>query len=65
MKKLRVLHIAVQPVLVWDDGEELHAGPPIDALTLSTAGLAEFVDRLPIMLSDLESSLTPSDSDSD
>lgn len=23
MKKLRIAHIIVQPVLVWDDGEEL------------------------------------------
>ena len=29
MRRLRISHVVVQPVLVWDDGETLEPGPPL------------------------------------
>lgn len=33
-RRLRVLHVLIQPVLVWDDGETLTPGPLADPTPL-------------------------------
>lgn len=45
-RKLRVLHVLVQPVLVYDDGEELHPGPQTQPQMVSLRELAEMGDRV-------------------
>lgn len=46
-RKLRVAHVLVQPVLVWDDGEELipFASPP-NATQVSLSELDGLADRI-------------------
>lgn len=46
-RRLRISHLVVQPVLVWDDGEELQPGPPIDPVPMPLSQLATFADNLP------------------
>lgn len=46
-KKLRISHIIVQPVLVYDDGEELTPGPDIQAISVPLSRLTELADSLP------------------
>ena len=46
-KRLRILNVVVQPVLVWDDGEELTPGPPLDPVTVLGSKLVEFAEKLP------------------
>lgn len=38
-RRLRVVHVVVQPVLVWDDGVELTPGPTVDAVTVPLSAL--------------------------
>ena len=45
--KLRILHVVVQPVLVWDDGEELSTGPTAEPMALPLSELAGFAESLP------------------
>lgn len=58
-KRLRVSAIHVQPVLVWDDGEELHPGPTVDRLSLTPSQLAAFVENLSVQVAELAAQLTP------
>lgn len=53
MKRLRIAHIIIQPVVAWDDGEELQPGPGIDAVTLSPSAAAEFIANLPSQVAEL------------
>ena len=46
-KRLRISHVLVQPVVVWDDGDNLEPGPEVDALAVPYGQLAEFVTNLP------------------
>ena len=46
-KRLRLAHIILQPVLVWDDGTELTDGPDVQPLKLSLSGLEQFAVDLP------------------
>lgn len=46
-KRLRIAHVVVQPVLVWDDGEELSPGPAIQPLNVPLSQLAGLAARLP------------------
>lgn len=57
-KKLRVLKIAVQPELVWDDGTDLTPGPAIDPVVLTLPALAEFVANLPEQIAALAEQLS-------
>jgi sugar phosphate isomerase/epimerase len=45
-RRLRISHVVVQPVLVWDDGDELAPGPPAQAVQVSLAELDGYADRL-------------------
>ena len=58
MRHLRVLHVLVQPVLVWDDGVELAPGPQVDAVALPVSQLSGFADGLADEIEKLEQQLT-------
>lgn len=45
-RRLRVAHVIVTPVLVWDDGEELVPGPQADAIAVPLSALDGMADRL-------------------
>lgn len=47
MSKLRIAHIIVQPVLVWDDGEELTQGPELGQISIPLSKLTGFAESLP------------------
>lgn len=56
-RKLRISHLIVQPVLVWDDGDDFTPGPeaaPKQISTLETAGLR---DRLRAEVAALQAQL--------
>jgi len=54
-RKLRIQSLLIQPVLVWDDGEDLAPGPEVSTATVPRAQAAEFLDGLPAHISALES----------
>ena len=56
-RRLRISHVLVQPVLVWDDGDELEAGPQLNAVQLPASGLAEFAAQLPVQVAVLAEQL--------
>lgn len=60
-KSLRLLHIVVQPVLVWDDGEEITPGPQVDSFAATLSQLDGVAERLRAELSVLADSLSKSD----
>lgn len=41
-KRLRVAHLVIQPILVWDDGEHLEPGPPAEPVNVAFRDLEEF-----------------------
>lgn len=59
-KRLRISHVAVQPVLVWDDGEELSPGPQISPVTVPLSGLAGLAETLPVEVAALTEKLVSS-----
>lgn len=56
-RRLRIAHIIVQPVLVYDDGEEMTPGPVIDAAQLPVSKLASYAVRLPEQVAELAEKL--------
>lgn len=54
MKRLRLQHFVVQPVLVWDDGETLSPGPPVQAQALTLEGAQDLVETWPSKLAELQ-----------
>lgn len=46
-KRLRIAQVQVQPILMWDDGEELTPGPPVQAQGFTLAQLPAFIEELP------------------
>lgn len=44
--RLRVAHVIVQPVLAWDDGEELSPGPQASPITVPLSALAGLADQI-------------------
>lgn len=53
-RRLRVLHVIVQPVLVWDDGETLTPGPQASPVQLPVAEVATLAERLPAEIANLQ-----------
>lgn len=47
MSKLRIAHLSVTPVLVWDDGEELMPGPEVKPITIPLSQAAALIAGLP------------------
>lgn len=45
-RKLRVLHVLVQPVLVWDDGQDLLAGPEVQPQALPLSAMPELPEQI-------------------
>lgn len=45
-KRLRVAHVIVQPVLVYDDGEELTPGPSMATTQACLSELAALADEI-------------------
>lgn len=45
-RRLRISHVIVQPVLVWDDGEELSPGPTVTPISAPLFALPEMPTRL-------------------
>lgn len=56
-KRLRLLHLLVQPVLVWDDGSELTAGPDSQARALSLSDAQQVIARMPTEIEQLGAQL--------
>lgn len=56
-RRLRVLHVIVQPVLVWDDGQELTPGPQTAAATLPLSALADVTAALPAEVAQIEAQM--------
>lgn len=54
MKRLRIARIIVQPILVWDDGEELTDGPIVDPVQLPLSAVPGFIDSLPEQVAEIE-----------
>jgi hypothetical protein len=52
--RLRLQHFVVQPVVVWDDGEELLPGPAIEPQPLTLAGLRDLAETWGAKLAELE-----------
>lgn len=55
--RLRISHVVAQPVLVWDDGEELTPGPSIEAITVPLSKLSMLAETLPAEVAALETHL--------
>ena len=60
MTKLRIAHLVVQPVLVWDDGEELTPGPELGQISIPLSKLADFAGSLPAEVAALDEKLRES-----
>ena len=55
--KLRVSHVLVQPILIWDDGEELTPGPQAQPAQLPLSALAGLADQLRKEIAEQEAQL--------
>lgn len=62
-RRLRIAHLVVQPVLVWDDGEELEPGPAAQPITVPLSQLAALAERLPGEVAALAEKLTAENPD--
>ena len=49
-RRLRLLHVLFQPVVVWDDGESIEPGPVLEVKALSLAEFEEAAARIPAEL---------------
>lgn len=54
-KKIRVLHIVVQPVLVFDDGVEFLPGPQIKPVTVRLSELPSLSAEILATVQDMQS----------
>jgi len=57
MSKLRIAHIIVRPVLVWDDGEELTSGPELGQISVPLSRLVGFAESLPAEVAALQAQI--------
>ncbi len=53
-KRLRIVNVIVQPVVVWDDGDALTPGPEINAVTVAASELVSFAASLPAQIAQIE-----------
>lgn len=51
-RRLRVAHLVIQPVLVWDDGENLAPGPEAEATAVPLVAVGAFCDDLLAQIAD-------------
>lgn len=59
-KKLRLAHLVIQPVLVWDDGVEITSGPDLNSVQVSISQAQHFLATLPAEVEILEQQLAES-----
>lgn len=57
-RRLRIAHLIVTPVLVWDDGEELAPGPALNPATVPLSAVPHLVETLPGEVAALAAKLT-------
>ena len=60
--KLRIAQLIVQPVLVWDNGEELTPGPELNQIAIPLSKLSELSESLPAEILALQEQLTKAES---
>lgn len=53
-RRLRLQHFVVQPVFIWDDGEELSPGPAVEPQPLTLAGLNDLLETWTEKLSQIQ-----------
>ena len=58
-RRLRLQHFVVQPVLSWDDGDDLSPGPWVQAQPVTLAGLRDLLDEWPAKLAELQAQASP------
>jgi hypothetical protein len=56
-RRLRIQTVLVQPVLAWDDGNELTPGPQCDPIQVTVSGLVDVANSLPAQVQELEDKL--------
>lgn len=56
-RKLRIHHILVQPVLIWDDGDEIEDGPQVPPMKVGKSKMAQFMESLDGDVADLQARL--------
>jgi hypothetical protein len=52
-RRLRVAFVAVQPELVWDDGEQFLPGPEVELMRLPLAQARQVLEELPVKIAAL------------
>ncbi|OGL22622.1 hypothetical protein A2707_04895 [Candidatus Saccharibacteria bacterium RIFCSPHIGHO2_01_FULL_45_15] len=62
-KRLRIAHIVIQPVLVWDDEDELSPGPELSPVSVPLSQAREMLAGLPAEVEKLESQLEKDEKD--
>lgn len=58
-RRLRIAGVIVQPILMWDDGDELTAGPQTQPITVPLSALPDLPQALTADLELLERSPDP------
>lgn len=58
--RLRVAHVIVQPILVYDDGEELTPGPRMEPVQVRLSDLATLGDTIRASVAAAQTPDTPS-----
>lgn len=56
-RRLRLSHLIIQPVLVWDDGTELLPGPDAAPKTVPLSAARALLDGLPAEIATLAAQL--------
>ncbi len=54
MRRARISHVVVQPILVWDDGEELSPGPDAQPFSVPLSALAGLGEKLSVEVAALK-----------
>lgn len=57
-RRLRISHVTVQAVLVWDDGEELSPGPELRPFSVPVSAALGAIAALPAEVDTLATQLT-------
>jgi hypothetical protein len=52
-RRLRIAYVAVQPALVWDDGDQLVPGPEVQTVRLPLMHARQMLNELPDKVADL------------
>lgn len=60
-RKLRISHVEIRAVLVWDDGEELAPGPDLRPAAMPLSQTGAFLGALPSEVATLAEKLASQD----